>query len=67
MEDFRIDTKKISRPPSAPASPRFDGKADGLDDPDDLTDALGQSALDGHDDDDDHAHGSSAHAKTGTA
>ena len=52
MEDFHIDTRKISRPPSAPASPKFNPREDGLAVPDDIADRLGGAR---DDDDDDEA------------
>ena len=56
LEDFPVDTKKISRPPSAPASPKFNARDDGLA-PDDLTDSFGDAHLNDTDDDEHDAAG----------
>jgi len=49
-----VETKKISRPPSAPPSPKLGGRHDLLhEDSDGLADRLSQSRLDADDDDDD--------------
>jgi hypothetical protein len=49
-EDLYVDTRKISRPPSAPASPRFNAREDGAEDADELAEGLDYARL--HESDD---------------